>query len=328
MSPESFLKLLLITCLPAALVGCQQMPAPQTARAEPLSSETPHDPDTRPGVADLYGPPTKLGNLADPAITESSGIVASRTNPGLYWTHNDSGDGPFIFAFDSRGTRRGVWRVTGASARDWEDIASGPGPERGKNYLYIGDIGDNNESRADVVVYRVAEPSIKSGDSQFTKRKPSATEAAEAIRLRYPDGKHDSETLLVHPGNGNLYLITKIPFSNSTVYVANAPIRTDRTTTLVRVGELSLPSLLGGIITGGDISPDGRRVVLCDYLRGYEMVLADDNGPFDRIWKQKIRTVDLGRREQGEAIAYRLDGRAILTTSEGLHPPLSQVVRH
>src|SRR5829696_10367652 len=89
-----------------------------------------------------YGQPTTLATIKDKAVTESSGLVASRSTPGAYWTHNDSGDGPFIYAFGSVGEPLGVFRVAGAQARDWEDIAAGPGPDRGKSYLYIGDIGD------------------------------------------------------------------------------------------------------------------------------------------------------------------------------------------
>src|SRR4051812_36986774 len=65
--------------------------------------------------------PAQIATLEDRAVTESSGVVASRLNPGLFWTHNDSGDGPFVYAFDHEGRRRGVWRVEGAQARDWED---------------------------------------------------------------------------------------------------------------------------------------------------------------------------------------------------------------
>ncbi|HEV7475132.1 MAG TPA: hypothetical protein VGN90_13855, partial [Pyrinomonadaceae bacterium] len=78
---------------------------------------------------DVYLPPTKLADLEDQAIYESSGLVASRTSPGSYWTHNDAGNEPFIYAFDSQGRSRGVWRVTGATSDDWEDMSTGPGPK-------------------------------------------------------------------------------------------------------------------------------------------------------------------------------------------------------
>lgn len=272
-----------------------------------------------------YGTPTQLSVLKDKSVKESSGIAASRRFPGVYWTHNDSGDGPFIYAFDKRGRSRGVWRVTGATARDWEDMAAGPGPSSGTSYLYIGDIGDNQGNRSEIVVFRVPEPEL--GRGTVTKSNAAATAQSEAIRLRYPDGSHDAEALLVHPQTGNIYIITKIAFANPGIYEATAPIQTGRTITLNRIGTLEVPSLFGGIITGGAISPDGRRVAFCDYMQGYEAVLESSNSAFDTIWKRPLASISLGSRKQGEAITYRLDGKALLMTSEGSPMPLFQVVR-
>jgi hypothetical protein len=95
-----------------------------------------------------------------------------------------------------------------------------------------------------------------------------------------------------------------------------------------RIGEIHVPSLFGGVITGGSVSPDGRRVALCDYFQGYELVLPAKSTDFNDIWKQRMIGFDLGERQQGEAIAYRIDGRALLATSEGRQSPLIQVVRN
>jgi hypothetical protein len=278
-------------------------------------------------LAQTYGAPVKLANIANPALSESSGLIASRTSPGTYWTHNDSGDGPFIYAFDTRGESRGVFRVTGAKNTDWEDISAGPGPERNRSYLYIGDIGDNSEARSEITVYRVAEPSLTAADKSSTKKQPRTTETAEAVRLRYPDGKHDAETLLVHPVTGNIYIVTKVVLVNPVVYEATAPFSSGRLITMKRIGEVHVPSLFGGVLTGGDVSPDGRRVALCDYFQGYELVLPAASKNFDDIWKQRMTGFEFGKREQGESIAYRLDGNALLATSEGKQPALFQVER-
>jgi hypothetical protein len=56
-------------------------------------------------------------------------------------------------------------------------------------------------------------------------------------------------------------------------------------------------------------------------------VLPAGSRDFNDIWKQKMTGFDLGKRKQGESIAYRLDGRALLATSEGARPPLIEVVR-
>lgn len=308
------------------LTGCQRMPLTQEAKASTsVPAQTKHKAPAR--AVSEFGPAVKLATLTDRAINESSGIVASRSTPGLYWTHNDSGDGPFIYAFDVRGNSRGVWQVTGASAQDWEDIAAGPGPKRNTPYLYIGDIGDNQERRSEITVYRVREPLLTTAEAASTKNKPRITNTAESIRLRYPDGRHDAEALLVHPLTANIYIITKVVFGNAVIYEAAAPQSTTTVVTLKRLGELIVPSLLGGIITGGDISPDGRRVALCDYTQGYEIALPDGRADFNTIWKVPVKPFGLGERKQGESIAYRLDGRAVLATSEGVPTPLIQVLR-
>jgi hypothetical protein len=276
---------------------------------------------------EAYGPPVIIATLKNPSINESSGLVASRTRPGAYWTHNDSGDGPFVYAFNATGASLGTWKVVGATAIDWEDIAAGPGPDPKSTYLYIGDIGDNNKSRDEIVVYRLTEPPITPKDRKSTKSKPGLTERAEVFRLRYPDGKHDAEALLVHPVTGDLYVVSKVALSNASVYSATAPLTAGKVITLKRLGELKLPSLFGGIITGGDISPDGKRLALCDYFQGYEAVLPARARSFDAIWQERLTGFSLGKRKQGESIAYRLDGRALLATSEGKSSELIQVVR-
>jgi hypothetical protein len=321
------IKLSALACVIFCAAACEQVSVSKDARAvprDPQKTIATEGAGTRPTV---YRPPVKLGVLSHKEISESSGIVSSHTTPGLYWTHNDSGDGPFLYAFDSQGAHKGVWRVSGATARDWEDLAVGPGPERGTNYLYIGDIGDNRGARPEVRVYRVPEPAITAADASSTKAKPLATKEVEIIRLRYSDGSHDAEALLVHPVNGNIYIVTKIPFGNPIIYEAQAPLNTAEATTMARVGEISLPDLFGGLITGGDISPDGSRIALCDYSQGYELVLPHTGAPFNEIWKQPLTAIDFGERRQGEAIGYRLDGQALLATSEGKRSPLVQVVR-
>ncbi len=311
-------KILLALGLLSWFAACQKLPLPQNSRAEEQAT-------AGRATRDRYQQPKVLALIKEKYVTESSGIVAA-SSPGIYWTHNDSGDGPFLYAIDSSGEGRGVWRVTGATARDWEDIAAGPGPDRKKRYLYIGDIGNNNDRREELVVYRLPEPNIID-EKGSSRKKPLLTYPAETIRIRYPDGPSDSETLLVHPRTGDLYVVTKAAFSSPVVYKAKAPLSAGNTVTLTRVADLDMPGLLGGVITGGEFSPDGRSVALCDYLQGFELILPVASKNFDDIWKQPITTVDLGKREQGEALTYRLDGKALIATSEGKSSPLIEVLR-
>ena len=145
-----------------------------------------------------WGKPVEQGVVANPAIAEASGIAASRKHPGVFWVHNDSGDKPRIFALDGKGATLATYRLSGADANDWEDIAVGPGPKSGETYVYVGDIGDNGTSRKSVQVYRVAEPAAIQGDGKLT--------GVDKLKLQYPDEPHNAETLMVDPRQGDLYL--------------------------------------------------------------------------------------------------------------------------
>jgi hypothetical protein len=323
--------IILIICLLVSLTGgchlISSQPGDEKERGAGKTDRNRPIPELG-ALSKAYGQPRHLADLRDKAVDESSGVVASRRNPGFIWTHNDSGDGPFLYAFDRAGNKSGVWRVTGAKAYDWEDIASGPGTIQGQSYLYIGDIGDNGKKRETITVYRVVEPAIAAGGADTDGLIPQLTEQAEAIRLRYPDGRHDAEALAVHPTTGDLYIITKTRkmSSGAAVYKLTRPFSTSAINALAKVSDISLPSLVPGMITGADISPDGRKLILCDYFNAFEMVLPNDSTDgFDEIWNQPISIIRLGQRPQGEAISYRLDGQAILATSEGSPAKLIEV---
>ena len=277
--------------------------APTTQRRQPGAA-------TSTTVAEGFGPPALVGQVADPEVEESSGLAASRRNPGLLWTHNDSGDEPRLYCLNGEGASCGTWTVAGADAFDWEDMAAGPGPAAGEPSLYLGDIGDNRATRPNVVVYRVREPAADAGAGGGA----ASTASAEALTLRYADGPHDAEALMVHPTTGDLYVVTK-SLTGGGVYKAPAG-----TSVLTRVADIDLG--LGEAVTGGDIAPDGRRVALSTYRRGYELSLPAGGADLDAVWSQPPVPVDLGVRVQGESIAYRLDGDGLFATSEKLPAPL------
>jgi hypothetical protein len=280
------------------------------------------------GATRAYQDATVLGTITDPAITESSGLAASRRNPGLLWTHNDSGDEPFVYCIDLKAAPCGAWRVTGAEAWDWEDMAAGPGPRPGEPYLYLGDIGDNLDTRTEIIVYRIPEPVAGGAGPVPTKAAPAATAPAEVLRLRYPDGAgHNAEGMAVHPSTGDLYVITK-DAQSARVFKAAAPLDPSKVATMVQMGTVRLGTGSRGLeqVTGAAISPDGRRAAICTYTAGYELEVPA-GGQFDDVWAQTPAPVSLGPRLQGESIANRLDGRALLTTSEVVPAPLQQVER-
>ncbi len=278
-------------------------------------------------ISTSYEKPQIVGKIESSEITESSGIVESKCQENVFWTHNDSGDKAFIFALNLKGKKLGTWKVLGAINKDWEGIATFQVAKTGKCLLYIGDIGNNERLKSEFTIYRVAEPQVSDTNKNSSKKNPSETENAEAIKFEYPETRHDAETLLVHPNTGDIYILSKRFSGAAGVYKLAANFSLEKTNTLKKIADFSVPAVPNGLLTGGDISPDGRRVVVCDYFSAYEIVLPEDKQNFDEIWAQKPLIVELGEREQGEAVGYSANSKSIFATSEKKNSPIIQVKR-
>src|SRR5690606_11714091 len=154
--------------------------------------------------------------IEEARLTEASGLAVSARHPDVLWTHNDSGDGPRLFALTEDGTVLATYLLEGATAVDWEDLALGPGAVPGEDDLYIGDVGDNGRARPFVTVHRLREPDPRlgqeGGSGSFTEFR--------SFHLFYPDSPHDAETLLVDPRSGDLYIVTKEKAGASIVFRA------------------------------------------------------------------------------------------------------------
>ena len=263
----------------------------------------------------------------DPRIGESSGL-ASSSDPGIVFTHNDSGDDARFFAVDTAsGRTRTVYTLPGVQARDWEDMARGP-DEQGRSSLWLGDIGDNSATRErGLLVHRVREP-------EPTVRARVTTEEPASFRLRYPDGPGDAEGLLVHPRTGRLYVVTKPLSGGAAVYAAPEVLDADGPNVLERVATVVLEPTgtrggpgIGGLaqllVTAADIAPDGSRLALRTYTDLYEWDLRD--GDVAAALEAEPRVVPLPETRQGEGLAYTADGRALLLSTEGETAPVHRV---
>ncbi|MER5551068.1 WD40 repeat domain-containing protein [Streptomyces sp. NPDC002793] len=250
-----------------------------------------------PAVADDEGGADRSFTIEDPRITESSGLAASRIHPGVYWTHNDSEDGPYVYAVDSR-TGRTVATITMEGVgepRDVEAISTGP-----DGNLYVGDIGDNLDGSWDHVwIYRFPEP----------KRLADATVRATQFDVTYADGARDAEAMMVHPRTGRVYIASKNEDGGG-LYEGPEKLTAGGANVFRRVGEVPW-------VTDGAFSPDGEDLVLRSYFsaRGYafeDSRLGDD------------RAVSVPLQGQSESVTYTADGAAMMFGSEGER---SEVVR-
>jgi hypothetical protein len=276
-------------------------------------------------LSDKFNQPKVIGTIGTTEITESSGLVNSRCNPEILWTHNDSGNGNFIYALNKKGKKLGTWRVRGTINTDWEDLATFR-DKAGDCFLYIGDIGNNSRTRSVLTIYKVKEPKVTPEDESSREKRPLRTEKAEAINFSYPKFRRDAEALLVHPQTQDIYIMSKRFSGASGVYKLTG-YETGKTIIPEQVTDVSLPALPNGMVTGAEISPDGKRVIICDYFNAYELNLGDDKKSFDEIWEDEPSIIELGKRKQGEAICYSSDLMSIFATSEKENSPVIEARR-
>lgn len=256
-----------------------------------------------------YLAPESAGVVTEPAIREASGLVASRLSPGVFWTHNDSGDGPRLFAISDKGALLATYTIAGVRASDWEDIASGP-CDGGESCLYIGDVGNNSKQRDDQSIIRVREPEIDASAAPVVGTLEGATE----MGVSYPynegieDDNPDVEALLAHPmREGELYLVTK---EGTRARLLEATWQDGGDVTFEHRGEFGI-----GLVTAGDWHPDGERFAIRTYARIY---VFDLNG---MLPGEAFSTASLDERIrgeiQGESLAYSADGASLWTLAEG-----------
>ena len=180
-------------------------------------------------------------------VPESSGVVASRYNRDIFWTHNDSGATyarVYAFRLSAADKAAGVGKHMGyvelptATNVDWEDISAGPG-----HWIYVFDGGDNPAcDRTAKHIHRFVEPTVDPNASPV-----ALTAACDSIWFEYPDSsnpalpadsnaeRYDAECLMVHPVSGDIYVVTKRDTNNT--YVARVyklPADVDRLETVHR----------------------------------------------------------------------------------------------
>ena len=239
----------------------------------------------------------------------------------MLWSHNDSGDGPNLYAIDISGRLLAKVTVANAMARDWEDISAGPcphtdstaAPAQPSACLYVADIGDNNQVRREVTIYIVVEPKVGGSDGL-----PTAT--ARSINFRYAKGPTDAEAIAIH-ANGDITIVSKgrrgtIDFFIITANAVRRAVATGETITARYNGNTGIApeNRTGRLATSAAISPDGKTLALRTYYEVYFYGLVTERG--ETRWRDLGRPCSLGDAEpQGEAIAF-LDENTLLLTSE------------
>ena len=195
---------------------------------------------------------------------ECSGIVKSRQWVDTYWTINDSGDEPRVYALSGKGTQYRKSRTDtdagvllgGAINVDWEDITV---DDAGN--LIVCDVGNNRNDRRDLTLYYIPEPS------------PVASRGIPSFKrvIRYPDQTRfpaaeqefnfDCEGVFTIAND--VFLISKHRAGEEArIYKLPTSRPNPGSCETMQPVARFVPS---GQITGADASADGLQLILCTY---------------------------------------------------------------
>lgn len=237
-------------------------------------------------------------------LNGASGIADAVNFTNAVWVHNDHDPNLYLLSYEGKLLKKIPFSGT---SRDWEDMALGPGPVANTNYIYIAETGDNQETYPEYYIYRFPEP----GGSQ------ERIDTYDVIPFTYSDGKsYDVETLLLDPLTRDLYLVTKRQITQAHIFRLPYPQKTGEPNKAELVKTIPY-----GLFTSGDISPDGKEILLKNYaviyywkIRNGETFLSALDRPHDLLPPYTLEP-------QGEAIAFDRRANGYFTISEKGNDP-------
>ncbi|RDC66127.1 hypothetical protein [Adhaeribacter pallidiroseus] len=236
----------------------------------------------------------KTGRMAKKQVKESSGLELAPDNI-TFWTHADSGNPPQLYQVNSRGQLLNTFAIPQTTNLDWEDVAKDD-----LGYLYIGDFGNNSNSRQNLRIYRIKENNFAQVDT---------------ISFVYPDQKAFPPVKAKQNFNceaffyfrNKLYLFSKNRGTRGWVKMYTLPAQPG-TYTASLTDSLKIASR----ITAADISPDGQTIALLGYGNIY-LYSTDAAGSF---FAGKKNCLAIPATGQAEAILF-INNHELIISNEG-----------
>jgi hypothetical protein len=269
-----------------------------------------------------YGPVKTLGIIQSKNLIELSGIVSGGKNKDILWVHNDRDNLPYLYAINQKAQTVGIFNLNlfneeGFMDGDWEDIARMPGEKKGDFYICIGDIGNNPMTPKVYKILLVPEKLVTTDKIQNISFK--------TIKFTFPDGYIcNNEALLIDPVTKMIYIVSKKVKKDGkllkSIHVWSIPAVTDyEKVYTVQLVMKSIPLIENNNlkVTGGDISADGKLLILItDKSIAYLWEL-DKDISMERNLSSTPVQIPLAKERGSEAICFSLDKTKLFTVYDG-----------
>lgn len=268
----------------------------------------------------------ELFRIGEDSINECSGMAVSRRVKNSIWMHNDSGDFARLYLLGPDGKLRSKIEFPGMWPLDFEDMCSYQ--LDGKNWLLVGDTGDNQRDRAKrrakPCLYIVEEPAPQS--SQKNKKPKKLRLKPRKIEFIYEDGSQDCEAIAVDTHARTVFLITKSinPLKCKLYSLPLDPPKKKRDREKQLVAKIVTKTPVP-IVTGMDISPDGLRMLITTPTSGFLVTRRNTKETWETALGRTPVVLKLPRLRQSESCCFAADGRGMLISSEGSNAPVLEM---
>ncbi|QHL88983.1 hypothetical protein GU926_16715 [Nibribacter ruber] len=239
---------------------------------------------------------TEVSKMGKKTVPESSGLEAS--SDGNFWTHPDAGNDAVLYKVNLSGELLETITLQGAHNTDWEDITRGQ-----DGFLYLGDMGNNENTRRDLQIIKVDEKG---------KKVVGTIPFKYADQTEFPPAKQDLnfdvEGFFLQ-GNA-FYLFTKNRGKgNDWVKLYKVNNQTGAAQTVAPLDSLEVNTK----ITAADISPDGKHVALL----GEEWVYLFDISSPDQVFKGTKHQIKIDKTGQAEGLIFTNNTDMLISNEKG-----------
>lgn len=242
----------------------------------------------------LYSFPKKL--------KEVSGIsYSAETN--LLWILEDKGNANMIYGMNSKGEIEYKSTIENTINTDWEDLTKDK-----KGNLYIGDFGNNDNSRKDLSIYKIDKKSISS----------ERIVPAYKISFAYPEQKdfppkkkelfYDVEAFFEFKDNFYLFTKNRSKGFDGSAFLYKIP-NIPGFHQAILMGEFNTCGNYNQCaITGAAISPDETKVVLLTH----DKIFLLENYTDDNFLNGKKTILELNHFSQKESVSFSDDDTLLI----------------
>ena len=225
-------------------------------------------------------------------VNEGSGLMRS-SNDSTLWTLNDSGGKPEIYEIMKQGKLLKTLPIPNVKNQDWEEITRDD-----KGNLFIGDFGNNENIRKDLVIYK------------FPENQP---DELEKINFHYADQK------AFPPNKKNLNFDCEAFFALGDSLYLFSKNRGDKSVKLYampsRAGNYTLVPqekiFLKTMVTGAAISPNKKIFALLTYGKVFLFYIDNQGVSF----KKPLLCIKFAHK-QTEGITFLTDETMMISNEE------------